>query len=88
VSINLGRRPKKGLGPGRKPKVSLSLGVNLRAVLNLGRKLRVSQGHGRKPKVSLSPGVKAVSVRKNPGLKAAKIQAAIKGEVKVMGRLI
>jgi hypothetical protein len=74
VSIGLGRRLRKGLGPGRKPKASLSLGVNLRVVLNLGRN----------PQEMLSLGVKAMGVRKNPGLKVAKIQAAIKDEVKVI----
>jgi hypothetical protein len=75
VSINRGRRLKEGLGPGRKPKASLSLGVNLRAVLSLGRN----------PQEMLSLGAKAVGVRKNPGLKAAKFRAAIKDEVKIMG---
>jgi hypothetical protein len=55
VSINLGRRPKKGLGPGRKPKASLNLGVKLKVVLNLGRNQQEM----------LSLGTKAVSVRKN-----------------------
>jgi hypothetical protein len=116
VSINLGRRLMEGLGPGRKPKVSLSLGVNLKAVLSLGRNSQEILSLGRNPQEMLSPGrnpqemlslgVKAMSVRKNPGLiplllpgwfggrvsavepRTAKIRAAIKDEVKVMGRLI
>jgi hypothetical protein len=78
VSINLGRRLRERLGPGRKPKESLGLGVNLRVVLSFGRN----------PQEMLNLGVKAVSVRKNPGLEAGENRAAIKDEVKVMGRLI
>ena len=101
MSINLGRRPKKEFGPGRKPKERLNLGRN--------------------PQEMLSLGVRAMGVRKNPGLiprlrslrrralsfhahrreagwfegmvsavepKAGGIRAAIKDEVKAMGRLI
>ncbi len=83
-----GRRLRERLGLGRKPKESLSLGVNLRAVLNLGRNQQEMLSLGRNPQEMLSLGVKAGGVRENPGLKAAKIRAAIKDEVKIMGRLI
>jgi hypothetical protein len=47
----------------------------------------VSINLGRRLKERLSLGVKAVSVRKDPGLRGGGNRADIKNEVKVMGRL-
>ena len=74
---------KERLGPGRKLKASLSLGANPRAVLNLEEKFQEMLSLGRNPQEMLSLGVRVVSVRKNPGLKAAENRAAIKNGVKV-----